>query len=200
MAHGETYEQFIAKFDKNHVKNSDDCYTPEAIYNAIRDWVLAEWPEYADAPIIRPFYPGGDYENHEYPDGCIVIDNPPFSIGASIRRFYIKRGIPYFLFIPGKTALSVHVDDTIIITASNITYANGAKINTAFATNLPGPKIRTAPDLADIIKAAADTPPPSRNPSPLSQRGPHLLHTRAPHQGRREHRAQRQPCRLHATA
>lgn len=35
-----------------------------------------------DVPIVRPFYPGGDYENYDYPEGCVVVDNPPFSIFA----------------------------------------------------------------------------------------------------------------------
>ncbi len=41
-----------------------------------------------DVPIVRPFYPGGDYENYDYPEGCVVVDNPPFSIFAKILDFY----------------------------------------------------------------------------------------------------------------
>lgn len=46
-------------------------------------------------PIVRPFYPGGDYINFDYPADCVVIDNPPFSILAQIVAFYAKRGIDY---------------------------------------------------------------------------------------------------------
>lgn len=38
--------------------------------------------------IVRPFWPGGDYEDFDYPTGCVVIDNPPFSILSKIVRFY----------------------------------------------------------------------------------------------------------------
>ena len=40
----------------------------------IRDWALAHYG-LQGAPVIRPFYPGGDYEHETYPDGCVVIDN-----------------------------------------------------------------------------------------------------------------------------
>ena len=48
-------------------------------------------------------YPGGDYKAFPYPDGAVVIDNPPFSILASICTFYLEHGIPFFLFAPSLT-------------------------------------------------------------------------------------------------
>lgn len=65
--------------------------------------------------ILRPFYPGGDYEHAEYLDKGIVIDNPPFSIFTSIVRFYTIRGIPFFLFGPGLTIGSVFPFCTAVI-------------------------------------------------------------------------------------
>ncbi|MFR0556541.1 hypothetical protein [Pseudoscardovia radai] len=53
-----------------------------------------------DVPIVRPFWPGTDYERAQYPDGCVVVDNPPFSILAKIIRFYQAHGIRFFLFAP----------------------------------------------------------------------------------------------------
>ena len=47
-----------------------------------------------------PFYPGGDYEREEYPQGCTVVDNPPFSILSKIVKHYQERGVGFFLFAP----------------------------------------------------------------------------------------------------
>lgn len=35
---------------------------------------------------------GRDFEAFDYPDGCIVVDNQPFSILARIQDFYLGRG------------------------------------------------------------------------------------------------------------
>jgi hypothetical protein len=45
--------------------------------------------------IIRPFYPGGDFEAIEYPENCAVVDNPPFSIISKIVRFYIANDVRF---------------------------------------------------------------------------------------------------------
>lgn len=77
MAAGESYEEFVEKFKPK--KTTDDCYTPPSIYAVIRDWTCKEYG-IDPAKIVRPFYPGGDYENFDYPEGAVVLDNPPFSI------------------------------------------------------------------------------------------------------------------------
>lgn len=100
MALGESYEEFVEKFKPK--KTTDDCYTPPAIYEAVKDWAVKEYG-IDPAKIVRPFYPGGDYERYEYPEGCVVLDNPPFSILSKILRFYDERGIAYFLFAPTLT-------------------------------------------------------------------------------------------------
>jgi len=146
----EEYRAFTEKFKPK--KTTDDCYTPENIYNAIVDWCVKEYgidPE----KIVRPFYPGGDYERHEYPDGCIVLDNPPFSLLSKIRNFYTHNGIKYFLFAPSLTCISSTGSDCAIIADTDITYDNGAIVRTAFVTNLDTETaLRTAPDLRKIIK------------------------------------------------
>ena len=79
------YEGFVEKFKPK--KTTDDCYTPPEVYEVIKDWVCNRYginPEI----IVRPFYPGGDFENFNYPEGCLVLDNPPFSILAKIKRFF----------------------------------------------------------------------------------------------------------------
>ena len=85
------YEGFVDKFKPK--KTTDDCYTPPAVYQAVLDYVKETYNLPDDTLVLRPFYPGGDYESVEYPEGCIVIDNPPFSIFSKIVDFYIKRGI-----------------------------------------------------------------------------------------------------------
>lgn len=89
----EEYEDFVDKFKPK--LTTDDCYTPDNIYAAIRDWAIDHY-SLGDAQILRPFYPGGDYEHAEYPEGCVVIDNPPFSLLSQICQFYRERGIRFF--------------------------------------------------------------------------------------------------------
>ncbi|MFC2416236.1 MAG: hypothetical protein ACFNPT_11025, partial [Neisseria elongata] len=91
----EDYEGFVEKFKPK--LTTDDCYTPPAVYTAVLEWVKDEIGITEGMEVIRPFYPGGDYENEDYM-GKVVIDNPPFSIISRIVRFYQERGIPFFLF------------------------------------------------------------------------------------------------------
>ena len=152
MAHGESYEEFVEKFKPK--KTTDDCYTPPAIYEAVKNWAVKEYgidPE----KIVRPFYPGGDYERFEYPEDCIVLDNPPFSILSKIIRFYDKRGIAFFLFAPALTLLSATPGAAIAVGA-DIEYENGAKIATSFRTNLDHCILRSAPELYGAVTEAVE--------------------------------------------
>ena len=74
------YDGFVEKFKPK--KTTDDCYTPPAVYDAVLQYVRETYHIADDVPIVCPFCPGGDYENYDYPDGCVVVDNPPFSIFA----------------------------------------------------------------------------------------------------------------------
>ena len=113
----------------------------------IRDWALEHYG-LQGAPVIRPFYPGGDYEHEPYPDGCVVIDNPPFSILSQICRFYTERGIRFFLFAPALTLFSIAAGTCNYLPMScQITYENGADVRTSFVTNLGDLKIETVPEL-----------------------------------------------------
>ena len=135
MAKGETYEEFVAKFKKNAPKTTDDCYTPQPVYEVVKEYALklAGLTEETCTPV-RPFYPCGDYRNYNYPADAYVIDNPPFSILSEIRRFYMERGIKYFLFAPALMCICP-IDDTIICAYSDIIYSNGATVKTSFVTN-----------------------------------------------------------------
>jgi hypothetical protein len=135
---GETpeYQAFIDKFKLK--KTTDDCYTPPLIYDAVREWACKEYDIDPDK-IVRPFWPGGDYENFKYPDGCVVLDNPPFSILTKICKFYLDKGIFFFLFAPTLTLISskqLMMRMNHIATDCAITYQNGARVNTSFVTNL----------------------------------------------------------------
>ena len=154
-AEGERSEEYDAFVDKFKPKlTTDDCYTPQNIYETIRDWAVEHYG-LQGAPVVRPFYPGGDYEHETYPDGCVVIDNPPFSILSQICRFYTERGIRFFLFAPALTLFSIAAGTCNYLPMScRITYENGADVRTSFVTNLGAWKIETAPELWALVDAA----------------------------------------------
>ena len=60
------YNEFLDKFEPK--KTTDDCYTPDVVYDAIAEWVENEYDLHREH-FIRPFYPGGDYQKHKYPQG-----------------------------------------------------------------------------------------------------------------------------------
>lgn len=157
MAKGETYEQFIEKFQKkpdNHKMTTDDCYTPRQVYESLLQWADNRY-NLKDTEIVRPFYPGGDYEHYDYPDGCVVIDNPPFSIYRKVVRFYLSRGIRFILFAPTRSMAVSGADVCYIVTGVMITYENGAEMGTSFVTNMePSVRILTSSTLRKSLHTA----------------------------------------------
>ena len=151
------YQAFVDKFKPK--KTTDDCYTPPIVYDAVRDWACKEYGFSPDC-IVRPFYPGGDYEHFTYPDGCVVLDNPPFSIISKICEFYLDRGIRFFLFAPSLTAFSgrnVVMRMNHLICDADITYENRAVVRTSFVTSFGGDIIaQTAPELTRVVNDAAE--------------------------------------------
>ena len=147
------YDGFVDKF--RNKKTTDDCYTPDPLYNAVRDWCVNKF-DLQSAPIVRPFFPGGDYKNFDYPENCVVIDNPPFSIFSEIVKFYDARGIRYLLFGPHLTIAGMSgFKDTAILCNYTVTYENGAKVVTSFVTNMmPGVLFHYDADLYAAIKSA----------------------------------------------
>lgn len=145
------YASFLDKFKPK--KSTDDCYTPPNIYEAVKAWAMKEYNIPSDATICRPFYPNGDYERYDYPEGCYVIDNPPFSILSQICRFYQKHGVRFFLFAPSLTSILNIGGVCAVVAACTITYENGANVVTSFETNLEdGVVLRSAPDLHDSVE------------------------------------------------
>lgn len=152
MAAGEAYDEFVEKFKPK--KTTDDCYTPPSVYAVIRDWACKEYG-IDSSKIVRPFYPGGDYENFDYPDGAVVLDNPPFSILSRICGSYLDRGIPFFLFAPALTVFSGRQNTmrmNHVICDCNIEYENGAIVKTSFVTSYGGDVIaQTEPQLTKLV-------------------------------------------------
>lgn len=145
------YDSFIAKFSENP-RTTDECWTPQDVFEAVVDYVGTIY-DMRGKEVLRPFYPGGDYENAEYPLNGVVIDNPPFSIFTKICRFYTFHRIPFFLFGPGLTISSVWKYCSTVIIGRGITFSNGANVRINFATNLLGDVLcQTAPDLDRRIK------------------------------------------------
>lgn len=147
---GETYEEFVKKFEPK--KTTDDCYTPPVIYEAVKNWAVKHYA-WENRPIVRPFWPGGDYENFEYPENCVVIDNPPFSIVSKIVGFYEEKGIDYFLFVPGLTIVSIRKATSHICIGVSVTYENKARVSTSFVAS-QGPAYMSEPELYKILKNA----------------------------------------------
>lgn len=144
---------FIQKFRPK--TTTDDCYTPPAVYDAVKNWVNENLLDLTGWLILRPFRLGGDYLRENYPDGSVVIDNPPFSIYSQIVRNYTRMGVKFFLFGPALSLFVRDVDEVqYVICRCNITYANGAKVRTGFVHNLGGPRLCMAGDLSDDINKA----------------------------------------------
>ena len=152
-----SYEEFVEKFKPK--LTTDDCMTPPEVYDTVRDWVCEEYG-IDQAGIIRPFWPGEDYQTQDYPEGCVVLDNPPFSILSTIIAWYQERGIRFFLFAPTLTAFSGRknlMDVNHIVCDCNIEYENGAIVPTSFVSNLTrGIVAQSCPELTRRVNATVE--------------------------------------------
>lgn len=154
MEDNKEYKEFVEKFKRK--KTTDDCYTPPAVYDVVLNYVR-EKCDIEGLRVLRPFHPEGDYQKETYDDNCVVIDNPPFSIISEIIRFYLDRGIKFFLFAPHLTLFSSNQDYTGIITNSAIVYENGANVKTGFVSNMFGDiKILGDTELSKRLKDVQD--------------------------------------------
>ena len=149
------YEAYMAKWDTEKAKTTDDTYTPEDVYQAVVEYVGSK-VSLERRHIVRPFYPGGDYINEPYPENAIVIDNPPFSMSAKIVKFYMEQDIPFFLFTNGMTCFD-HISKgatAVVVGGQGVIFENGAVVRCNFITNLfPDVAAMTAPELKEAIKA-----------------------------------------------
>ena len=150
----EDYKEFLDKFEAK--KTTDDCYTPDNIYEAVANWCASKYGV-DKSRFVRPFFPGGDYQHYKYTKDCVVVDNPPFSILAEILAFYSEKGIRFLLFAPALTLFSGrNLDLTYLPVGVGVTYENGANVSTSFITNMDNVTIRSAPDLYAVVEAAND--------------------------------------------
>ena len=148
----EEYQEFLQKFGLK--KTTDDCYTPDNIYEAVKKWCIERYG-LQGKKILRPFYPGGDYTREDYGGDCVVLDNPPFSIISEICEWYAERGIRFFMFAPALTLLGIARGCmNYVACGCGVTYANGANVSTSFVTNLGENKIVASADLHELIEEA----------------------------------------------
>ena len=158
MARGEIFEEdeeyqaFLEKFEAK--KTTDDCYTPDNIYDVVKKWCIERYG-LKGKKIIRPFYPGGDYQKEDYSGDCVVLDNPPFSIISEICEWYTERNIQFFMFAPALTLLGIARGTmNYVACCVGVTYANGANVSTSFVTNLGNKKIVASAELCELIEEA----------------------------------------------
>ena len=166
------YNEWLDKFEAK--KTTDDCYTPDETYEAVADFVAKEY-KVDRSRFVRPFYPGGDYQSEQYAADAVVVDNPPFSILTEILRFYCEKGIKFFLFAPTLTLFTAaELRITYIPTKCQVTYENGAKVNTSFITNMDDCRLRTAGELSDALERA-EAERKNRNPLPKYDYPSHVI-------------------------
>ena len=158
---GEGYDEFVDKFNQEQPLTTDDCYTPPEVYNLVRDFVTKKVSSLEGRKIVRPFFPGGDYEDlKQYPAGCVVLDNPPFSIYSKIVRFYLEHNIDFFLFGPNLTLLVRGAEVCYCIFNVPVVYENGAVVATGFVTNMKKDlRIWVDHELRDAVRLAQKTEP-----------------------------------------
>jgi hypothetical protein len=138
---------------------NDEFYTPKRVYEVIKNWAVKRYG-LEGREIIRPFYKGGDYKRANYPKGCVVIDNPPFSICGQIVDFYLEKGIDFFLLYQttkGLNPLKEREDKiSFIACGASVAYENqDTKIGTSFLTNLEKENLLlVACDLTEEIRCA----------------------------------------------
>ena len=148
------YNEFLDKYETK--KTTDDCYTPDKVYDAVVGWVENEYNVKRN-DFVRPFYPGGDYQKFKYKSDSVVVDNPPFSILAEILNWYTEHGIKFFLFAPAMTLFSSSSSSCALGTGVSIVYENGAVVPTSFLTNLEMEyRFRSSPTLYKAVKDAMD--------------------------------------------
>ena len=151
---GDDYRAFLDKFKTR--KTTDDVYTPDNVMAAVESFVRRTY-RLEGAQLLRPFFPGGDFEHFRYPEGAVVCDNPPFSILSRIIGFYHERQGPFFLFAPALTLFSASAAQcTALPVGVTVTFVGGAEISVSFVTNLEEPDlaVKSYPELYRAIDEA----------------------------------------------
>ena len=149
----ESYEEYVEKFKQKRTK--DDTFTPPEVYDAVKDWVVKEYG-LEGREVIRPFWPDADFTQTDYPNGCVVIDNPPFSIQTKICDWYLEHGIDFFLFANHVTLFRTLRLPKVnaVVTGNSVTFQNGAKLPISYLTNMGTDRVLVSGDLYDIVRKA----------------------------------------------
>lgn len=147
-----------------NIHTADECYTSPEVYDTVLKYVIERY-HLQGKHIVRPFVPGGNYQQYVYDKNDVVIDNPPFSMTTEITKWYINHDIPFFLFINGIYAVSLsrglHGKATVIATNANVSFwhkPNNKVIKMGFVTNLEPKNIVLRGDVAltdklnDLVK------------------------------------------------
>lgn len=160
------YAAFVEKFKPK--LTTDDCYTPEPVYEAVADWVANEYG-LDRSRFVRPFWPGADYAAQKYAPGEIVVDNPPFSLLAPIIREFTRRDVPFFLFAPALTLFTAtDCRPCYFPVAVQVVYENGANVPTSFISSLDhGIAVRVVPELFRIVETANNISQAAKKAPPL---------------------------------
>ena len=161
------YEGFVEKFKPR--KTTDDCYTPPLVYDTVLRYVDENVMPLEGWNVVRPFYPGGDYERYDYLDNDVVIDNPPFSILAAIVDFYLANDVKFWLFAPSLTLFGYGRKKgvTCVCSHCDVTYENGAVVRTSFLTNMYHEDYAFTMDgvLCRLVDRASEEADKARKPS-----------------------------------
>lgn len=176
------YAAYVKKFLPNYVYTTDDTFTPQKVYQAVFDWLTMEGKTQGRR-ILRPFYPGGDFEAVDYKPGDFVVDNPPFSQMSRIVRFYQENKIDFFLFYDTRHSLSYLREGlTLVYCDGQIEYENGAKLTSTFVTNVfEGAAVYCSKTLNEMIKGAQVNPVEPKNEYPDGIFSFSIFHTIARH-------------------
>lgn len=137
-----------------NINTQDECYTPPEVYDTVLEYAVERY-QLQGKHIVRPFVPGGNYQQYVYDKNDVVIDNPPFSMRTKITKWYINHGIPFFLFINGIYGVSLsrglHGKATVIVTNADASFyhkPNNKTIKLGFVTNLEPENIVLRGDVA----------------------------------------------------
>lgn len=131
--------------------SNDEFYTKPEIYEVVKNWAVKH-NQWEGREVVRPFWPDADYQTYDYPEGCVVIDNPPFSKVSQIVKWYGDHGIDYFLFCTGTSCLNVNAPSHVC-TDIHLPFENGGDANISFVSS-KGPLIMSAPDLYQQLMRA----------------------------------------------
>lgn len=89
-ARHEDYEGFVNKFKPK--LTTDDCMTPEPIYDAVANWVAHQYG-LSRENFVRPFWPGAGRETNIYGCGYLLSDAKAAELRAAELKLVTQRDV-----------------------------------------------------------------------------------------------------------